>query len=331
MDTKILRDYLEKVRLLETDIYTYDKVISSLQKQRFPIREKPMMLPEPVEPNKPDKIESVVEPEKPKEEDNHASGSIFKFSILALLGGAFLASVFSVVIPIPALASFFEIAAGLGLCVGLTMGVIKRSKENRAYEVILEQYKEKRGKYKAYLLEKEKRINYYNQAKGEYEILLRKYNLRLAEIKEYEQRFPKEEEFNRAIEEEIRATKAKKAESESALTQLYEQDIIYRKYRGLVPVTMFCEYIDSGRRTEFEGIHGMYDLYETELLGKKIIGELSGINEVLGTISNQIGDISGQIETISNRLTGIQRNQILLYKSVAKGNAVAQSLSLIHI
>ncbi len=309
MNVKILRDYLEKVRLLETDIYTYDKILTELHSQKIPERGKPSLLPEPIKPNE---IENLIEPKRPEGPDRHASRKIFKYSLITLFGGVLIETVLPVVLTIPVIYAIAGIAVIGAFYIGLPMGFIKRRKENRTYKDALIKYEDQNRKFLDDTAREKNKMNQYLDN-------MRLYNQRLSKIKEYEQRLPKEKAFNQAVDEKIRDASAKRAESEAALVQLYEQNIIYRKYRGIVPVTMFCEYMDSGRRTELEGIHGMYDLYETELLGKQIVGELKSINDTLRNISYQIGGIA-------NQLTGIQRNQILLYEEVAKGNSIAVSI-----
>lgn len=100
----------------------------------------------------------------------------------------------------------------------------------------------------------------------------------------------------------------------AALQALYNVGIIYKKYRSFVPVSMFCEYMDSGLRTELEGVNGMYDLYERQLAAQMIVGELKTINQ--------------NLEAISGQLSQIQRNQILIYEAVQEGNRIASDIRL---
>ena len=124
---------------------------------------------------------------------------------------------------------------------------------------------------------------------------------------------------NEHLDSQIAVLQANMDLSQATLNQLYDLNIIYKKYRNLVAITMFCEYYDSGLRTELEGTTGMYDLYEQQLMGKQIINELSTVNKHLQTISWQMG-------VISHQLTGIQQNQLMLYEEVAEGNSIARAI-----
>ena len=133
--------------------------------------------------------------------------------------------------------------------------------------------------------------------------------------------------FNDALDYQLSVVDEEREKTKNALGELYGANILYEKYRGLVPVTMFCEYMDSGRRTVLEGIHGMYDLYESELAARKIVGELSEINRNLSTATSYLSHISGQLASIGSQLTGIARNQIMLHEEVYRGNTIADEIS----
>ena len=61
----------------------------------------------------------------------------------------------------------------------------------------------------------------------------------------------------------------------------------------------------------------MYDICEAELLGKKIGGGLQVVN-------NNLSAIYALLENISQKISGIQRNQMLLYVAVIEGNTIEQ-------
>ena len=71
---------------------------------------------------------------------------------------------------------------------------------------------------------------------------------------------------------------------EEALISLYEEGIIYSKYRNLVAVSTIYEYLASGRCDRLEGPNGAYNLYEMELRQNIVIGQLSTITENLEQI-----------------------------------------------
>lgn len=82
--------------------------------------------------------------------------------------------------------------------------------------------------------------------------------------------------INRLIEE--------KTEIESILIQLYNINIIYPKYRDIVAVSSFYQYIDSGRCDTLVGYNGAYNIYENELMNKEILSRLDKIIDKLDEI-----------------------------------------------
>lgn len=278
MEKQALREYLERIKQLESDIYTMDRTIATLQVSTKSLPEKRYFAP-PVK----------HLPEEPKREDFDNPGVKNQKVSTGIAAGAGLL----LLGPIGGIAGYALSKAG------------KPSKRDidKAYENAL--------------LEYQKAVN---ESEREYQKEMEQYKRDvLAEDNRYQHLMVNTQQFNNGIQRQIECVRRNKADSEYVLRKLYDLGIIYVKYRSFIPVCMFCEYLDSGRRTELEGTNGMYDLYEAELLGKQIVGGLEAVNDELGRISHQMG-------YISNQLTGIQRNQILLYEEVAKGNSIAQQI-----
>lgn len=295
--TKILRDYLEKVRLLEKDVYTYDTIIENLSGKRIQISPKPAPIAVPVKPT------PVKEPGK-EPIDVGLIGALVPVSIIVGLVLLVLSAVFYFLFSMEALGNTLFIIA---ICCGVysvgwpvIMGVLAIAEKD---------YKAKKARYDS-----------YRSALASYEKASSLSNKRSLEIEEYEGRLPKELAFNKALDEELSRINKYKDETETVLKKMYEQNIVHRKYWGIVPISMFCEYIDTGRRTVLDGENGMYDLYEAELLGKQIVGELQVVN-------NNLRAINATLQNMSQKLSGIQRNQMLLYEAVMEGNTIARNIS----
>lgn len=64
---------------------------------------------------------------------------------------------------------------------------------------------------------------------------------------------------------------------EKTLSKYYDLDVIYPKYRNLVALTTFAEYLESGRCKSLYGYTGCYNVYEQELRQNIIIGKLDQI------------------------------------------------------
>ena len=73
-------------------------------------------------------------------------------------------------------------------------------------------------------------------------------------------------------------------EEKETLEKLYGLDVIFGKYRGIVPVGSFIDYFASGRCDSFEGPNGAYNTYELELRLDKITNKLDVIIEKLDEI-----------------------------------------------
>lgn len=87
------------------------------------------------------------------------------------------------------------------------------------------------------------------------------------------------------------------------LSKFYDANILYPKYRSLVPVTMFYEYFSSGRCNQLEGHEGAYNLYENEL---------------------RLNLILGKLDDIINRLDQIRDNQYMLVNAILECNRQAE-------
>ncbi|MBQ9845551.1 MAG: hypothetical protein IJO54_05655 [Oscillospiraceae bacterium] len=97
----------------------------------------------------------------------------------------------------------------------------------------------------------------------------------------------------------INSLKSQLAAAEENLEKLYSLDVIYGKYRDMVAISMFVQYLESGRCEELKGPNGCYNLYESELRQNMIIGKLS---------------------EISDKLDAIQANQYELYQTITQSN-----------
>lgn len=93
--------------------------------------------------------------------------------------------------------------------------------------------------------------------------------------------------------------------TQKLLENLYSYNIVYKKYRNIVAITMFCEYLESGICTQLKGHEGAYNQFEKELRDRIIIAEL---------------------RTISNQLESIQQTQYMLYEEIKKGNDTANRI-----
>lgn len=92
---------------------------------------------------------------------------------------------------------------------------------------------------------------------------------------------------------------------EKTLKQYYALDIIYPKYRNLVAISTFIEYLESGRCKSLYGYTGCYNLYEQELKQNIIIGKL---------------------EQILLQLDQIKKMQFATYLAIQQSNAIQSAM-----
>lgn len=108
------------------------------------------------------------------------------------------------------------------------------------------------------------------------------------------------------LKQELYKLDASYSQTQNILNMYYSKNIIYRKYRDIVAISSFYEYLESGRCTCLEGHEGAYNIYENELMQKIIISKL---------------------DDIIDRLDIIQRNQYKLYSAISDSNKKAKQLS----
>lgn len=96
----------------------------------------------------------------------------------------------------------------------------------------------------------------------------------------------------------IKDTKAK-------LAAIYAQNVLHPNYQNWVAAATIYEYLDIGRCYELKGPTGAYNLYEQELIAKKILDSLSAINH---SISYYGSSISNSQYYIRNQLSECNRN-----------------------
>lgn len=129
-------------------------------------------------------------------------------------------------------------------------------------------------------------------------------------------------EYNYLIEEDIKRVNREKEQIKSltaqqsecmekvktiagTLEKLYSLDVIYPKYREMLPVITMHEYLESGRCTELVGSDGAYNLFESESRQDIIISSLDRVVSMLEQIRN---------------------NQYALYSAIEESNAIAEGM-----
>ena len=87
---------------------------------------------------------------------------------------------------------------------------------------------------------------------------------------------------------------------------LYSLNVIYGKYRSIVPLGSFIDYFASGRCNSFDGPDGAYNLYENEI---------------------RLDRITDRLDTIIEKLDEIKTNQRAMYFALCEMNRTLLSLN----
>lgn len=275
MNSQELLEYVRRVKDLEIGVYEAKQI-----DDKFPESYVAQMPKRPAEP----RYLSGMIPPPPQEPDEQNTGGAAATCFIVALVFLFFG--------INSLSALNFLIAGLAtiVAVGILIdGKRRQEREEEEYQAKLQEYENNLGQYQLRLSE----IESENQKKRDmYEKQLVAYS---EEVADYESR-------GKAVMHELFDAKWN---LEEALISLYEEGIIYSKYRNLVAVSTIYEYLASGRCDQLEGPNGAYNLYEMELRENIVIGQLS---------------------TITEHLEQIKENQYTLYYEIQNANRNSESM-----
>ncbi len=141
-------------------------------------------------------------------------------------------------------------------------------------------------------------VAFLNEKKN-FRLQLSKYNKNIANDKKRVEREKQQIEFLKKQQKQLHE---KYNEIENVMKNFYALDIIYPKYRSLIPIVTFCEYFESGRHTN---LADAYNKYEDELRHDTIIEKL---------------------DIVISQLEQIRQNQAALYEAILESNSIAQRI-----
>ena len=132
-------------------------------------------------------------------------------------------------------------------------------------------------------------------------------------IEQDEKRVKQELVIQEKIKAQMRQIKQQRDHVKESLAQLYALNIVHPKYRSLIPITMFCEYMETGRCNSLEGHEGAYNIYEQEVRLDRIATKLDVIIQKLDSIrENQYGLYQLLSQTNSTVSKVLQENQNMM-------------------
>lgn len=265
-----LKKYTTRIKELEAAIFTQEQLMS---------KHKLLMdSQQPIEPKKPN-ILKPSEPINPGKSNSSTNIGIIIFFVIAVFIGILLCCSKSGLVQL--LGAFFIAFGGIMLI----SSIVYYFKSANEYEQTMQNYEKEVKNYKAKLSEYEEHLLKANTAYHiEFENYLRELNVHKSKV------------FEIMHQHEIALSCLKES-----IEKIYDENIIFPKYRNFVAIAAINEYLLSGRCDKLEGPDGAYNLYEMELRQNIIISQLSNIVENLEQIKN---------------------NQFSLYQEIQKTNYI---------
>lgn len=133
----------------------------------------------------------------------------------------------------------------------------------------------------------------------------------------------------------------------AARNELYACGVIFEKYRDVVALSSFYEYLMSGRCTKLEGPDGAYNLYESEIRANRVIAQLDQVIDSLEQIKqnqymmysamkqidNELGQLNNAMSEVLSAAYSIERNTAQTAGNTARiaadSDTIAQNSSVI--
>lgn len=134
------------------------------------------------------------------------------------------------------------------------------------------------------------------------------------------------------VQKEISKATSLYNETAKVLDAYYSKDIVYKKYHGLVPITMFCEYFISGRCNTLTGHEGAYNIYENEVRQNIIIAKLDNIINQLESIKQNQYMIADMIQENNREIYQLSKGveqQVSILQNIENNSAVTNYYSRI--
>lgn len=125
-----------------------------------------------------------------------------------------------------------------------------------------------------------------------------------------------EKAFQIFLNDEIKAAEDLLSKLYHARNKLYAADVIYEKYRNVVALSTFYEYLMSGRCDSLVGADGAYNLYESETRANLIISNLTEINKSLDKIQQTQYLICSQLKAMNRALDTVNETLTAAYNTI---------------
>lgn len=191
----------------------------------------------------------------------------------------------------------------------------QNSQALQEYEQAMKKYKEtmadnkKEDKKRKELAEREKntRITEYNEIIPLYEAEIEANQNELKILKKQKSNLPTHSMgIKQIIDSEIALVEESLKNTYKGRNNLYSYNIVFEKYRNIVALSTFYEYLMAGRCVSLEGINGAYNIYESEI---------------------RLDTIITQLDEINTKLDDIKQNQYMIYQTLCSIASSVKALS----
>lgn len=221
-----------------------------------------------------------------------------------------------------------------------TPGLFNKKRILAENAALTEQYEKERADYEAKLDEYNKKLSEYQEKRAEIMAAReREYREQVEQVKaaHREECEKLEQELQTAQQEydqlkseittaetvifdttfaELKQAKELLVKLYQARNEMYATDVIFEKYRDFVAVSTFYEYLCSGRCESLDGVHGAYNLYESELRMNLIVSQLSAVVEGLEEIKNNQYVLYSAINETNRELKKLNSSMATMNKTL---------------
>lgn len=129
------------------------------------------------------------------------------------------------------------------------------------------------------------------------------------------------------LDSEIKTVEETLKELFKCRNELYSYNIVFEKYRNIVALSTFYEYLMAGRCETLDGVNGAYNIYENELRLNTIITKLDEIKENQFVIYNKLRDIDNSLSTLNNTMQKAVSSLDTISKNTSDMNVYLDNIS----
>lgn len=310
-----LKEYIKRVLELESEVYMNNKLILAINEKIE------MLTNESYTPYEEEYVYELYDEPKPIE---FSSMEIFIVFTLTWLVGFVVGSIGKMIYVIVAeygmtdadFGRILKFGAIFGICIGIVSIFIKAQKISKENKALIEETKIENNKIilqtdeiNREIKERNKQIDEINKKKHiQVSAQIDYYKIQLKQL------------------EELRNT------TENTLCKYYEKDIIYPKYRDLIAVASFNDYLSSGVCETLEGHEGCYNKYDLEVRLDTIINKMDIVLQKIDEIKKNQHSLYSEIKKCTNKIddllcnmSNFESDMILNLKNIQTQNEISMA------